>query len=67
MQINGYTNTNYDPISQEEINIDDISAHSFAIYDCVQKKYLYCKKESLKREVASLTKMMTFWTVMKLM
>ena len=56
-----------DPFAFDDRTLDDISAHSFAIYDCENKRFLNCKKESMKREVASLTKMMTFWTVLKMM
>jgi hypothetical protein len=44
----------------------NISAHSFAILDCMTNQFPIKKKESLKREVASLTKIMTFYTVLKL-
>lgn len=44
-----------------------ISAHSWIIFDCDEKQVLLNKKEHLKREVASLTKMMTFYTVLKLL
>jgi D-alanyl-D-alanine carboxypeptidase len=47
--------------------LKSISAHSFSIYDCVNKEFIATKKEKLKREVASLTKMMTFYVVLKLL
>jgi serine-type D-Ala-D-Ala carboxypeptidase (penicillin-binding protein 5/6) len=54
-------------ISDQESLVQSISAHSYVIYDCVDKRFLLKKKESMKREVASLTKMMTLYTVMKLL
>ena len=44
-----------------------ISAQSWAVYDCVKNQLLYVHKDKIKREVASITKMMTFYTVLKLM
>lgn len=44
-----------------------LTAHSFALYDCGSQEMIVGKKETMKREVASLTKMMTFYTVLKLM
>lgn len=43
-----------------------ITAQSWAIYDINTRKFVQCKKELLKREVASITKMMTFYTCLKL-
>lgn len=42
-----------------------ISAESWAIYDCNNLTLLTGRKESMRREVASVTKMMTFYTVLK--
>ena len=39
-----------------------MSASSWAIYDCRRGRLLASKKESERREVASITKMMTFYT-----
>lgn len=47
--------------------LKSISAHSFTIYDCVNKQFIASKKEKMKREVASLTKIMTFYVVLKLL
>ena len=45
--------------------LNSISAKSYCIYDINNKKFLMVKKETMKREVASLTKMMTFYTVLR--
>ena len=50
-----------------EVMPPSISAQSYVIYDCILKRPIFAKKETLKREVASLTKMMTFLTVLKLL
>ena len=39
-----------------------ISAQSWAIYDCKRGKLIAGKNDMVKREVASITKMMTFYT-----
>lgn len=43
-----------------------ISAQSFLIYDCNTGQVLLSRKGTQRREVASITKMMTFYTVLKL-
>ena len=47
--------------------LETISAGSWIIYDALNRKVLASKKDSMKREVASLTKMMTFYTLLKLL
>ena len=47
--------------------LETISAGSWIIYDALDRKVLASKKDSMKREVASLTKMMTFYTLLKLL
>ena len=47
--------------------LDSISAGSWIIYDVADRRVMASKKESMKREVASLTKMMTFYTLLKLL
>lgn len=42
-----------------------LSAESWAIYDCQSQTLLAGRKEAMRREVASITKMMTFYTVLK--
>lgn len=44
----------------------NITAQSYCVYDCITKSVLKSRKHNLRREVASLTKMMTFITVIKL-
>jgi D-alanyl-D-alanine carboxypeptidase len=44
-----------------------ITAHSWTIYDLNTKKFIQGKKENYKREIASITKMMTFYTCIKIM
>ena len=44
-----------------------VTAQSWTIYDLNAKKFLQGKKENYKREIASLTKMMAFYTCLKLM
>lgn len=52
---------------QYDYTLPQVTAHSFAIFDCVSRKFLSVRKETMKREVASLTKMMTFYTAIKLL
>lgn len=42
------------------------SAQSWAIYDSESKQMIACCKDLLRREVASITKMMTFYSALKL-
>ena len=44
-----------------------ITAQSYCVYDCNTKTFLLTELMHMKREVASMTKMMTFLTVIKLM
>ena len=44
-----------------------ITAQSYIVYDCIEKKVVLGEEIYCKREVASLTKMMTLLTVIKLM
>ena len=44
-----------------------ISAKSWAIYDMQVARIIQGKKENQQREVASLTKIMTFYTVLRLL
>ena len=44
-----------------------VSAESWVIYDIQKKSFLKGRKELIKREVASITKMMTFYTALQLM
>ncbi len=44
-----------------------VTAQSWSIYDSKTSKYISGKKENYKREVASITKMMTFYTTLKLL
>jgi D-alanyl-D-alanine carboxypeptidase len=44
-----------------------ISAQSWAIFDAKTMKLVQGKKENYKREIASITKMMTFYTVLRLL
>ena len=50
-----------------EPDLPTISAQSYCIYDCNTKQLLLSEEQYTKREVASLTKMMTLLTVIKLM
>lgn len=43
-----------------------MSAHSWAVYDCRRGKLLAGRRETERREVASITKMMTFYTSIQL-
>lgn len=52
---------------QEPHPLNYVSSHSFVIYDCINRDFVVSKKETMKREVASLTKMMTLYTVIRLM
>ena len=53
--------------SDPDLLINSITAMSYSVYDCNEKKMLVTKKANLKREVASLTKMMTLFCVMRLL
>lgn len=44
-----------------------VSAESWVIYDIQKKSFVKGRKELIKREVASITKMMTFYTALQLM
>ena len=44
-----------------------ITSQSYCVYDCVSKTVLKGRKQNVRREVASLTKMMTLLTVIKLL
>lgn len=44
-----------------------ITAQSYAIYDMKGCNLILGRKENLKREIASLTKIMTFYTVIDLL
>ena len=48
-------------------SLPNISAQSYAIYDMKAANMIIGRKENLKREVASLTKIMTFFTVYEIM
>jgi D-alanyl-D-alanine carboxypeptidase len=43
-----------------------ISAHYWAIFDGHKQSFIHGKREYMKREVASLTKIMTAYTVLEL-
>ena len=43
-----------------------ISAHYWAIFDGAKQSFIHGKREYMKREVASLTKIMTVYTVIDL-
>ena len=45
----------------------DVTAQSFIVVDCSSRNILLSRKPTYKREVASLTKMMTLLTVLKLL
>lgn len=45
----------------------DVTAQSFIVVDCNSRNILLSRKPTYKREVASLTKMMTLLTVLKLL
>lgn len=44
-----------------------VSAKSWIIYDIKKKGFIRGKKEMIKREIASITKMMTLYTALRLM
>jgi len=44
-----------------------ITAQSYAIFDLKNGNLLLGRKENLRREIASLTKIMTFYTVIDLL
>jgi len=44
-----------------------LSAQSWSIFDCQTKSLIYGEYETIRREVASITKMMTFYTVLNFM
>jgi D-alanyl-D-alanine carboxypeptidase len=44
-------------------SLPNITAQSYAIYDMKKGHMIHGRKENLKREIASLTKIMTFYTV----
>jgi len=46
--------------------VPQISAKYWAIYDAKASNFLHGRREFIKREVASLTKIMTCYTVLKL-
>jgi len=46
--------------------VPNISAKYWAIFDTQKQHFIYGKREYIKREVASLTKMMTAYTVIDL-
>ena len=43
-----------------------VSAHYWAIFDGQKQSFIHGKREFMKREVASLTKIMTAYTVIEL-
>jgi D-alanyl-D-alanine carboxypeptidase len=47
--------------------LPQITAQSYAIFDMKTNALILGRKENLKREVASLTKIMTFYTILDLM
>ena len=53
-------------INEINKNMPNISAKCWAIYDVNMMAFMYGKREYLKREVASLTKIMTCYTVIQL-
>lgn len=53
-------------VNQSDVSLPQISAQAFLIYDCNTCQILLSRKGTQKREVASITKMMTFYTVLKL-
>ena len=55
-------NKNYDYLGQSPI----ISAQSWAVFDCRKSKLLAGRRESERREMASITKMMTFYVAIQL-
>jgi D-alanyl-D-alanine carboxypeptidase len=44
-----------------------LTAQSWSIFDCKTKSLIYGQYETIRREVASITKMMTFYTVLNFM
>ena len=46
--------------------VPKISAHYWAIFDGHKQSFIHGKREYMKREVASLTKIMTAYTVIEL-
>ena len=49
-----------------EPKVQRLSAQAYLIYDCNSGQVLLSRKANQKREVASITKMMTFYTALKL-
>jgi len=49
-----------------DIPVPFISAQSWVVYDCLNECILFGRMERERREIASLTKIMTCWTVLKL-
>ena len=43
-----------------------ISAHYWAVFDGNKQQFIHGKREYMKREVASLTKIMTVYTVIEI-
>ena len=60
-----YESLTFNPLCSVPIPV--ITSKSWIIYDLREDRVFQSKKDSVKRQIASLTKMMTFFTVMKLM
>jgi D-alanyl-D-alanine carboxypeptidase len=52
--------------NQKKVKMPKISANCWAIYDVNKKTMIEGKREHFKREIASLTKIMTAWVVINL-
>lgn len=50
-----------------DIPVPFISAQSWVVYDCQAETILFGRMERERREIASLTKMMTCYVVLRLM
>ena len=49
------------------LSLPNVTAQSYAIFDMKSGNMIKGRKENLKREIASLTKIMTFYTVIDIL
>ena len=53
-------------MAQQTVTLPNITAQSYAIYYMKAGNLIFGRKENLKREIASLTKIMTLYTALDL-
>jgi len=56
----------FGPMAQQTVTLPNITAQSYAIYYMKAGNLIFGRKENLKREIASLTKIMTLYTALDL-